>query len=60
LKITTKDDVLQNVEHFLTKENKLDELCGVCTDGAPDMLASKSSFGTLVHKKRMMLSRLTV
>ena len=50
---TTKaEDIMNMVSNFL-KEEKLSwaKLVGVCTDGAPRKLGSKSGFVTLVKKK---------
>jgi hypothetical protein len=50
---TTKaEDVMNMVSNFF-QEEKLSwaKLVGVCTDGAPSMLGSKSGFVTLVKKK---------
>ena len=46
---TKASDVLKKVDHFFN-ENEIswNNLCGVCTDGAPVMLGSKSGFWTLV------------
>ena len=49
---TKASDVLEKVDHFFN-ENKIswNNLCGVCTDGAPAMLGSKSGFRALVQSK---------
>ena len=43
---------MEKVDHFFN-ENRIawKNLCGVCTDGAPAMLGSKSRFQALVQKK---------
>ena len=53
LKTTTKaKDVMTKVKNFFDKENiSWASLCGVCTDGAPTMLGTKSGFQTLVKNK---------
>ena len=42
---TKASDALEKVDHFFN-ENEIswNNLCGVCTDGAPAMLGSKSGF----------------
>ena len=49
---TKASDVLEKVDHFFN-ENEIswNNLCGVCTDGAPAMLGSKSGFRALVQSK---------
>ena len=49
---TKASDVIEKVDHFFN-ENGIawKNLCGVCTDGAPAMLGSKSGFRALVQKK---------
>src|SRR5215469_10879483 len=53
LMLTTKaEDVMNIVSKFFQEENlSWEKLIGVCTDGAPSMLGSKSGFVTLVKKK---------
>ena len=49
---TKASDVLEKVDHFFNKnEISWNNLCGVCTDGAPAMLGSKSGFRALVQSK---------
>lgn len=46
------EDVMNIVSNFFQEENlSWEKLIGVCTDGAPSMLGSKSGFATLVKKK---------
>ena len=49
---TKASDVLEKVDHFLN-ENEIswNNLCGMCTDGAPAMLGSKNGFRALVQSK---------
>ena len=49
---TKASDILEKVDHFFN-ENEIswNNLCGVCTDGAPAMLESKSGFRALVQSK---------
>ena len=49
---TKASDVMEKVDPFFN-ENGIawKNLCGVCTDGAPAMLGSKSGFEALVQKK---------
>ena len=49
---TKASDVMEKVDHFFN-ENGIawKNLCGVCTDGAPALLGSKSGFRALVQKK---------
>ena len=49
---TTAKDIFEKVSNFF-EEHDLDwqNLCGVCTDGAPAMLGHKSGFQTLVKGK---------
>ena len=49
---TKASDVWEKVDHFFN-ENEIswNNLCGVCTDGAPAMLGSKSGFRALVQSK---------
>ena len=49
---TKASDVLEKVDHFFN-ENEISwsNLCGVCTDGAPAMLGTKSGFRALVQCK---------
>ena len=53
LATTTKaGDVMELISAFFEKEGlKWDKLVGVCTDGAPAMLGSRSGFVTLVKQK---------
>ena len=49
---TEAKNVMAKVEHFFDKENiNWANLCGVCTDGAPAMLGSKSGFQTFIKNK---------
>ena len=49
---TKASDVMEKVDHFFN-ENGIawKNLCGVCTDGAPATLRSKSGFRALVQRK---------
>ena len=48
----TAQDVMDNiVEFFETEGLQWEKLCGVCTDGAPAMLGSKSGFQIKVKEK---------
>ena len=53
-KHTTATDVMKLISKFF-EEERLDwqKLCGVCTDGAPAMLGSKSGLVELVRKKKL-------
>ena len=53
LELSTKgEDVMQKItEVFEAKGLDWGNLCGICTDGAPAMLGSQSSFVTRVIKK---------
>ena len=52
LETTTKaDDVMEKVSTFFKEEDlQWENVCGVCTDGAPAMLGSKSGFQSRVKK----------
>ncbi|XP_068219230.1 protein FAM200C-like [Palaemon carinicauda] len=52
LETTTKaDDVMEKVSSFFQEEYlQWENVCGVCTDGAPAMLGSKSGFQSRVKK----------
>ncbi|XP_068234222.1 zinc finger BED domain-containing protein 5-like [Palaemon carinicauda] len=52
LETTTKaDDVMEKVSTFFQEEDlQWENVCGVCTDGAPAMLGSKSGFQSRVKK----------
>ena len=53
LESTTKPvDVMQTLAKFFDQEElKWENLCGVCTDGAPAMLGAKSGLQTLVRNR---------
>ena len=53
LDINTKaSNVMEKVDHFFNENGIAGKnLCGVCTDGAPAILVSKSGFRALVQKK---------
>ena len=53
LKSTTKAvDVMQTLAKFFDQEElKWENLCGVCTDGAPAMLGARSGLQTLVRNR---------
>ncbi|XP_076325135.1 protein FAM200C-like isoform X1 [Tachypleus tridentatus] len=53
LETTTKaDDVMENVSTFFQDEDlQWENVCGVCTDGAPAMLGSKSGFQSREKKR---------
>ena len=49
---TTADDVLSTVSSYFDKNNlSWDKVVGICTDGAPAMLGSRSGFITKVKQK---------
>ena len=49
---TKASDVMEKVDHFFNENGIFwNNLCGVCTDGAPAMLCSKSGFQALVQTK---------
>ncbi|XP_068229404.1 protein FAM200C-like [Palaemon carinicauda] len=48
---TNADDVMEKVSPFFQEEDlQWENVCGVCTDGAPAMLGSKSGFQSRVKK----------
>ena len=49
---TIAQDVFESIGNFL-QDNKIEwkDLCGVCSDGAPAMLGSRSGFQMLVKDK---------
>ena len=52
LESTTKAvDVIQTLAKFFDQELKWENLCGVCTDGAPAMLGARSGLQTLVRNR---------
>ena len=48
---TTAKDVFTKVDSFFQSQSlKWNNLCGICTDGAPAMLGCRSGFQTLVKQ----------
>ena len=48
----TAQDVMDSISEFFETEGmQWEKLCGVCTDGAPAMLGSKSGFRMKVKEK---------
>ena len=56
LEISTKaDDILAVLSNFFDENNfSWDKLVGICTDGAPAMIGSRSRFITKVKKKNSL------
>ncbi|KAI6651084.1 Protein ZBED8-like [Oopsacas minuta] len=61
LETTTKaDDVFLSCQNFGENNLSLDNLDGVCTDGAPAMLGSRSGFVTKIKQRVLQLLELIV